>query len=175
MKILILTAAFDGLCQQAYAELVELGHTVGVQSACSDAAMEAAVMHFKPQLVIAPFLKKTIPASIQQQYTVLCVRPGTTADRGPTNSRGSISEGWQDWRISITQSSAEKGCGEIWTSHTLKMRSESKPNFFRHHIAQAAVKDILDAVDKLERNAFSFKPLHITYQQLNGRLHKSAL
>lgn len=175
MKILILTAAFDGLSQHTYTELVERGHTVAVQSAGTDAAMEAAVVNYKPQLIIAPFLNKPVPASITQQYTVLCVRPGTSADRGPTTKRGAISEGWQDWRISITQASKEKDAPEIWTSHTLKMRTNTKPSYYRHLFAQAAVQDILDSVEKLENKAFSFKPLHIMPTQLRGRLHSSLL
>lgn len=175
MKILLLTSAFDGLSQHAYTELVERGHTVAVQSACTDAAMEAAVMHFQPQLVIAPFLKKAVPASLMQQYTVLSVRPGTVTDRGPSTLRGALTENWQDWRISVSKAAKDKEPAEVWTSHTLKMRPDGKRNFFRHHIAQSVVQDILDAVDKLERKTFTFKPLHLLNPELKGRLHHSSL
>lgn len=173
MKILILTAAFDGLSQQAYTELVERGHTVAVQSASSDAAMEAAAMRFQPQLIIAPFIKKPIPTDILQQYTVLSVRSGSVTDRGPCTMRGSVTENWHDWSISISQVSKDKDSGEIGTTHTLKIRPEGKRNFFRHHIAQAVVHDILDAVDKLERKVFTFKPKHhhLLTAPLKGRLH----
>ena len=61
MRILFLTHAFNSLTQRLYVELRALGHEVSVEFDINDAvALEAVDLH-RPDLIIAPFLKRAIP------------------------------------------------------------------------------------------------------------------
>src|SRR6266566_4466317 len=66
MKIVFFTTAHNSLSQRAYVELVDRGHTVIVVIASSEDVMLEAVEREHPDLIVAPMLKKVIPASILQ-------------------------------------------------------------------------------------------------------------
>jgi putative two-component system protein, hydrogenase maturation factor HypX/HoxX len=174
MKILLFTTAHNGLSQRAYSELVERGHVVSIQLAGSETSMEAAAAHFQPQLIIASFLSRAVPASLIDQYTVLALRPGTGSDRGPSSLNGTPSENLQNWRITVLQASAETDEGAIWASKGFGMNPGWNSTYYQHHVAQAAVQSMLEAIEKLESKKFSPKPLQFIDPQLRGRLHRSS-
>jgi len=66
MKILFLTHSFNSLTQRLYAELTALGHDVSVEFDIADSVSEEAAALWQPELILAPFLKRAIPASIWQ-------------------------------------------------------------------------------------------------------------
>ena len=172
MKILLFTSTHNGLCQRAYAELVERGHSVAIQAAQSDAAMEAAAAYFQPQLIIAPFLNKAVPASILEKYTVIMMRPDIRVNRGSFSRKGTISDNCQNWRVTVLDSTSEKDTAAMnWCSYSLKMQLDNKTSFFQHHVAQAAVQDILKAVEKLELKNLIPSSLYSKTALQKGRLH----
>ena len=81
MKIVFFTTAHNSLSQRAFVELVDRGHTVIVVIASSEAVMLEAVEREQPDLIVAPMLKKVIPASIWQQHTCIIVHPGIKGSR----------------------------------------------------------------------------------------------
>ncbi|MBW3544548.1 MAG: hydrogenase maturation protein [Bacteroidetes bacterium] len=171
MKILFLTTAHNGLSQRACMELMERGHAVQVQLATTDKAMEAAVVNFEPQLIIAPFLKKAVPASIWQHHTVLIVHPGIMGDRGPSSLDWAIMQDRQEWGVTILQAAEEMDAGDIWAAPTFPMRLVSKSTLYRHEVTQAAIEGLLEAVEKFENGAFVPEPLDYRNPQVKGRLH----
>lgn len=174
MTILFFTSTNHELSQRTYMELVERGHSVTVQAAYTEADMLEAVAKHQPQLIIAAFLKNAIPASILQKHTVLMIRPGALSDRGPSNLRGNLSDNLHSWHISLVQSARERDIRDILTPPALSQRPKS--NFYRHHVTQAAVQGILEAVEKLSRkNTQSNTALSLVSQQLKGRLHSIGL
>jgi putative two-component system hydrogenase maturation factor HypX/HoxX len=68
MRILFLTRSFNGLAQRLYLELVELGHEVSIEFDISDAVTVEAVALYRPDLVVAPFLQRAIPAEVWQPH-----------------------------------------------------------------------------------------------------------
>ena len=64
MRILFLTHSFNSLTQRLFVELRRDGHDVSIEFDINDAIAEQAVELFKPELIIAPFLKRAIPESI---------------------------------------------------------------------------------------------------------------
>ncbi|MCP2936937.1 hydrogenase maturation protein, partial [Salmonella enterica subsp. enterica serovar Typhimurium] len=64
MRILLLCHSFNSLSQRRYAELAALGHTRSVELDIADSVTEEAVALFRPDLLIAPFLKRRIPDSV---------------------------------------------------------------------------------------------------------------
>ena len=93
MKILFLTHAFNGLAQRLFIELRELGHEVAIELDVNDALTAQALALAKPDLVIAPFLKRAIPERVWSVVPCLIVHPGVPGDRGPSALDWAILEG----------------------------------------------------------------------------------
>ncbi len=64
MRILLLTHAFNSLAQRLFVALDERGHEVSVEFDINDRVTEEAVALFRPDVVVAPFLKRAIPESV---------------------------------------------------------------------------------------------------------------
>lgn len=171
MKILFITTAHNGLSQRAYVELCERGHQIEIQLATSDAAMEAAVQEHQPELIIAPFLKTAVPETIWKRIPVLIVHPGIKGDRGPSALDWAIMDQWEEWGVTILQAAEEMDAGDIWASHTFKMREVSKSNLYRHEVTQAAIQGLIEAVNKFESPSFTPEPLDYQKPEVKGNLH----
>lgn len=77
MRILLLAHSFNGLTQRLYVELAECGHELSVELDINDAVMREAVELFRPDIVLAPFLKRAIPEDIWRGRRCLIVHPGS--------------------------------------------------------------------------------------------------
>jgi hypothetical protein len=93
MNILFFTTTHNSLSQRAYVEPVDRGHRVILVVASSEDAMRDAVEREHPDLIVAPMLKKIIPATIWQKYTCLIVHPGIKGDGGHRHWTGLSSMG----------------------------------------------------------------------------------
>jgi putative two-component system hydrogenase maturation factor HypX/HoxX len=88
MRILFLTHSFNSLAQRLFVELARRGYEISLELDINDAVTIEAVELFKPDLIIAPYLKRAIPAVIWQNDVCLVVHPGIKGDRGPSASIG---------------------------------------------------------------------------------------
>ena len=84
MRILFLTHSFNSLTQRLTVELMERGHEISIEFDIADTVAEEAVKLFAPDLIVAPYLRRAIPASIWTKYVCLIVHPGIIGDRGPS-------------------------------------------------------------------------------------------
>ena len=75
MRILLLTHAFNSLTQRLGAELQQRGHEVSIEFDIADSVAEEAVMLFRPELIVAPYLRRAIPESIWSRHVCLQVHP----------------------------------------------------------------------------------------------------
>ena len=64
MRILLLTHTFNSLSQRLFLELTERSHEVSIEFDINDAVTAEATALFRPDLIIAPYLKRTIPETI---------------------------------------------------------------------------------------------------------------
>ena len=85
MRILFLTHSFNSLAQRLFVELSDKGHEVSVELDINDAVTADAVSLFKPDLILAPFLRRAIPESVWRAIPCLIVHPGPPGDRGPSS------------------------------------------------------------------------------------------
>ncbi|WP_224996062.1 hypothetical protein [Cesiribacter sp. SM1] len=170
MKILLLTTTHSGLSQRTYFELVERGHSVYVQPATSDAAIEAAVAFYQPQLIIASFIRRAVPATVQQNYPIINVRSVNGTDRGASKLDGTLAENLQCWRITFSQVSKERKSLNNSISHSIEMPRKNRKIFYKHHMAQAVVNDILEAVEKYDRKTFAANALQTIDSMIKTRL-----
>ncbi len=84
MRILLLAHSFNSLTQRLWVELAGRGHDLSVEFDVHDRVTEEAVALFRPELIVAPFLKRRIPDTVWRRNRCLVVHPGIRGDRGPS-------------------------------------------------------------------------------------------
>lgn len=171
MRILFLSTSHNSLSQRAYVELKDRGHDIYVQIAYSNNAMIEAVNSYSPDLIIAPFLKKYIPEVIWSKYTCIIVHPGIKGDRGPSSLDWAILNGENEWGVTLLQANGELDGGDIWSSFNFKMKLSSKSYIYRHKVAEAAIKALLDTINKFEIGNFIPEKLDYNSKDIKGREH----
>lgn len=159
MKILLLTHAYNCLCQRLHIELSQLGHDVSIEFDINDDVCINAVERFTPELIIAPFLKRAIPASVWQNYLCWIVHPGIIGDRGPSSLDWAIINQEKSWGVTVLQANDEMDGGDIWASETFAMRIAPKSSIYRQEVTTATVKAVKNALTNLADSTFSPKPL----------------
>lgn len=146
MRILLLTHSFNSLSQRLWLELKACGHEVSVELDIADSVAEEAVALWQPDVIVAPFLKRAIPASIWSQHVCLIVHPGIVGDRGPSSLDWAIQEGAAEWGVTVLQANAVMDGGDIWSAQTFAMRAAKKSSIYRSEVADAAVRGVLEAL-----------------------------
>ena len=150
MKILFLTHAFNALAQRLHGELAALGHGIAIEFDVNDALASEAVALAKPDLVIAPFLKRRIPDSIWGAVPCFVVHPGPPGDRGPSSLDRAILDGEREWGVTVLEATDEMDGGPVWAHATFPMREADKSSLYRREVTEAAVAAVLEAVAKFE-------------------------
>ncbi|HIJ39303.1 MAG TPA: hydrogenase maturation protein [Rhodospirillaceae bacterium] len=159
MRILLLTHAFNSLTQRLFVELRRLGHAVTVEFDIHDAVTIEAVALAQPDLIIAPFLKRAIPAAIWQKHVCLVVHPGIEGDRGPSALDWAIFEGQERWGITVFQAVEDFDAGPVWETRTFAMRPATKSSLYRQEVTESATEAVLAAVARFpEARAHPPKP-----------------
>jgi putative two-component system hydrogenase maturation factor HypX/HoxX len=169
MRILLLTHVFNSLSQRLSAELQLLGHHISVEFDIADSVTEEAVLLFRPDLIVAPYLRRAIPESIWSRHVCLIVHPGIVGDRGPSALDWAVQEGETEWGVTVLQAEAEMDTGPVWASVTFPMRRAKKSSIYRHEVTQAATTAVLQAVQRFESGNFVPQAL-ATLPALPGRL-----
>lgn len=146
LRILLLCHSFNSLSQRLYAELTALGHVLSVELDIADAVTEEAVALFQPDLVLAPFLKRRIPASVWRTLPCFVVHPGPPGDRGPAALDWAIVEGQREWGVTVLQADGDFDAGPVWGAATLPLRAASKGAIYRREVTEAAVAATLQAL-----------------------------
>lgn len=150
MRILILTHTFNSLAQKFYAELKKRGHTLTVEYDISDQVTESAVHKFKPDILIAPFLKRAIPESVWKNVLSLIVHPGPPGDRGPSSLDWAILNEETNWGVTIIEANGVLDGGSIWAFLTFPMRQVKKGALYRKEVSDAALAALLQALERVE-------------------------
>jgi putative two-component system hydrogenase maturation factor HypX/HoxX len=150
MRILFLTHAFNSLTQRLHVELRALGHEVSVEFDINDAVALEAVDLYRPDLIIAPFLKRAIPESIWRGHVCLVVHPGIPGDRGPAALDWAILKGEKRWGVTVLQANGEMDAGDVWASVDFEMREATKGSLYRNEVTEAAVEAVKLALERFE-------------------------
>ena len=159
MKILLLTHAYNCLCQRLHIELSQLGHQVTIEFDINDEVCINAVERFKPDLIIAPFLKRAIPDVVWQNTMCWIVHPGIIGDRGPSSLDWAITNQEKQWGVTILQANEVMDGGDIWATENFPMRIASKSSIYRQEVTRAAVKAVKRALKQLSDKNFKPTPL----------------
>lgn len=150
LKILLVTSSVNPLCTRAQIQLSNRGHEIAihaVEPGCSDASLIAAVDAARPDLIVAPTLKRILPEAIWRRVPCLIVHPGVRGDRGMSSLDWAIENGERTWGVTLIQAAAEVDSGDIWAWREFPMRAAKKTSLFRHEVSDAALECIFEAVD----------------------------
>ncbi|MDD5298486.1 MAG: hydrogenase maturation protein [Rhodocyclaceae bacterium] len=159
MRILFLTHGYNSLTQRLHCELASRGHEVSIEYDIADSVAEEAVALFRPELILAPYLRRAIPESIWKHHVCLVVHPGIVGDRGPSALDWAIQEGEKDWGVTVLQAEGEMDAGPIWASAEFPMRRARKASLYRFEVTEAACRAVLEAVEKYTAGNFRPRPL----------------
>jgi len=159
MRILLLTHSFNSLTQRLHVLLRELGHEVSVEFDINDAVTLDAVELARPDLIIAPFLKRAIPEAVWKAYTCFVVHPGIPGDRGPSALDWAILDEECEWGVTVLEANGEMDAGDIWASASFTMRNASKASVYRSELTAAAVGAVQLAVERFASGGYAPVPL----------------
>jgi putative two-component system protein, hydrogenase maturation factor HypX/HoxX len=166
MRILLLTHSFNSLAQRLLVELRARGYAVSVELDIADAVTREAIELFRPDVLLAPFLKRALPESVWRSTRCLIVHPGIVGDRGPSSLDWAILERQPDWGVTVLQANAEMDAGDIWASVPFAMRAASKSSIYRNEVATAALEAVLLALDRFDQPGW---PQHQPAPDLSAR------
>ncbi|HNF66584.1 MAG TPA: formyltransferase family protein, partial [Plasticicumulans sp.] len=121
LRILMLVHGFNSLSQRLHVELAARGHVLSVEYDIHDSITLEAVELFRPDVVLAPYLKRAIPEAIWRNLPCLVVHPGIPGDRGPAALDRAILERRSHWGVSVLQAVAEFDAGPIWAHRSFPM------------------------------------------------------
>lgn len=151
MRILLLTHLFNSLSQRLFVELRAAGHAVAVEYDIADSVTEEAVALWRPELVIAPFLKRRIPESVWSRVLCLVVHPGPPGDRGPSALDWALQRGESEGGVTVLQADAEFDAGPVWAWRPIVLRAgATKASVYRREVTQAAVAAVFDALARFK-------------------------
>ena len=149
MRILLLTHSFNSLSQRLHVELARDGHELSVELDIHDRVTHQAVDLFRPEVILAPFLKRVIPASVWQRHRCLVVHPGPPGDRGPCALDWAILRAVPAWGVTVLQADAQFDAGPVWADASFAMRSARKSSLYRNEVTEAAVIAVRTALERI--------------------------
>lgn len=168
MKILLLVTAFNSQTQAVYTRLRDKGEVVSVCFAITEAQMLEEIVAFEPEIILCPFLKAYLPASIYENYQTYIFHPGPKGDRGPNALEYALQSHTKEWGLVVLRANSEYDGGNIYTEQDFKVRETYKASLYRQEIVQAS----LDAVDilfnNIEKDSFipqDLSPIHEQFTQ----------
>jgi putative two-component system protein, hydrogenase maturation factor HypX/HoxX len=172
MRILFLTSAHNSLSQRVLIELTERGHEVSVCVVATSKQMIDGVEEHRPDLIVSPMLKSAVPEEIWSKHVCLIVHPGVKGDRGPSSLDWAILTDQKTWGVTVLQAVAEMDAGPIWASCNFDMPSPppSKSSLYRQQVTEAAVRGVLQAVERFQSGSFLPEPLDYFRGDVFGRL-----
>ncbi|MGD0640740.1 MAG: enoyl-CoA hydratase-related protein [Roseiarcus sp.] len=150
MRILLVCHSFNSLAQRLHVALREAGHEVSVELDVNDAVTREAVALYRPDLVIAPFLKRAIASDVWRSVRCLIVHPGVRGDKGPSALDWAILEGEQRWGVTLIEARDEMDGGPVWAWREFPMRAATKASLYRHEVAEAALECVFEALARLQ-------------------------
>ena len=169
MRVLLMASGINSLTQRILVDLKDTGYDVTVTAVADQEQMQAAFDQARPDLVVAPYLKRAIPESLWSARPCLVVHPGIRGDRGPSSLDWAIHDGEDRWGVTVLQANAEFDAGDIWAHREFAMRPASKSALYRHEVADAASAAVQDALLRYRQGTFTPAPLDYGCPDIRGR------
>ena len=169
MRILFITHAFNSLTQRLWIELTAAGHELSLEFDINDAVTLQAAELFRPDLILAPFLKRALPERLWSRNVCLIVHPGIRGDRGPSALDWAILNREQRWGVTVLQANQVLDAGDIWAAVEFPLREASKSTLYRNEVTEAAVEAVLLAVARFAGGSYRPQPLDYSDPRTRGQ------
>ncbi len=166
MRILLLCHAFNSLSQRLWVELSRRGHDLSLELDIHDDVTRQALDRFRPDLLLAPYLRRALPEDIWRALPCLIVHPGPAGDRGPSALDWAILNRRSRWGVTVLQAEAALDGGPVWASVDFPLREASKSSLYRQEVSEAACQAVLQALARLEAGASPHYPGDSHWQPL---------
>jgi putative two-component system hydrogenase maturation factor HypX/HoxX len=151
MRVLLLTKSFNSLAQRLYVDLARDGHELSVEFDIADAVTEEACELFRPDVIVAPFLKRKIPDAVWQRIPCLIVHPGPPGDRGPSSLDWAVLEGVAEWGVTVLRATGDYDAGPVYAHESFAMREARKGSLYRFEVTEAASLAVRAALQRVAR------------------------
>jgi putative two-component system hydrogenase maturation factor HypX/HoxX len=168
MKILLLITAFNSQTQAVYTKLQDMGGVVSVCFAIRESQMLEEIEAFEPELILCPFLKAYVPASIYTLYPTYIFHPAPRGDRGANSLEYALLSEGEMWGIVVLRANSDYDAGDIYVEEPFVLRHTYKASLYRQEVVQAS----LNALDYLFENIENdcsisqiLRPLHQPFTQ----------
>lgn len=168
MKILLLVTAFNSQTQAVYSRLKDCGDEVVVTLSIYEAQMLEEIEDFAPELILCPFLKNYLPATIYEKYPTFIFHPGPRGDRGPNALEYALQSHTKEWGLVILRANAEYDGGDIYAQSHFKVRDTYKASLYRQEIVQASLTALEEFFDNYENQRSvpqKLNPIHEKFTQ----------
>jgi len=166
MKITLLISTFNSTSQLAYTYLKERGYSVDVVYAINEQQMLQELQTFAPDIILAPFLKKFVPASIYNSYATYILHPGVRGDKGAYSLDNALHEKKKEWGVVYLRANDEFDGGAIYAEVNFTMRDTYKASLYRNEVNNASLKALEILLQNLQNPTFCPIP------QLPTPMHK---
>lgn len=162
---MLICTSYNGLTQRVHDELILLNHKISIQYAINDEILQKEVNIYKPDLILAPFLKHFIPKSIYTKYLCIIIHPGIIGDRGASSLDWAIMNSEITWGVTAIRASSHVDAGDIYATSSFSLPSKSKSSIYRYEITKAAIICIKEILLNLKNP--NFKALRLNYNDKN--------
>ncbi|VUD61996.1 4-chlorobenzoyl coenzyme A dehalogenase-2 [Thalassocella blandensis] len=169
MKVLILSTAFSGMAQRVLTELTALNHTVEQHYDLDPEILIEQTERFQPDVIVCPFLTQRIPEQVWSQFPCLIVHPGIEGDKGPSSLDWAITEGEEEWGVTLLQANGNFDDGDIWGTRRFPMRPTSKTSIYKREVTSAAMELMRQAIADIEKNEVCPRKLDYNSSMVRGR------
>ncbi len=128
------------------------------------------VKHFQPDIIIAPYLTRFIPAAIYDSIPTFIVHPGILGDKGPHALDHALLEKKSDWGVCIIKANGEFDGGDIYVQEHFSMRFVKKSALYRKEVNSAASKAVRTLLKQFQQDTLRAEkqlstPMHAVLQQ----------
>ncbi len=168
MKLLLLVTAFNSQTQAVYTRLQDKEHDVSVCFAISEAQMLEEIEDFEPEMILCPFLKAYLPASIYENFPTYIFHPGPRGDRGPNALEYALQSHTNEWGLVVLRANSEYDGGDIYVEQHFTVRDTYKASLYRQEIVQAsldALDGLFENIEKEKRVPQKLNPIHERFTQ----------
>jgi len=151
MKITLLITSFNSLSQAVFCYLQDNGFSVDVVYATSKTRDEE-ITSFAPELILCPFLKHYIPASIYEVYPTFVYHPGLRGDRGAYSLEWALWDEKKKWGGVWLRAVKELDGGDIYAQGSFDMRQTYKASLYRNEELQNALALLPTVLQNIQNN-----------------------
>ena len=168
MKLLLLTTTFNSQTQAIYTKLKDLNHTISVCFAINEKQMLQEIEAFEPKLILCPFLKSYLPASVYENYPTYIFHPAPRGDRGAYSLEYALQEPTKRWGVVVLRANSEYDGGDIYAEASFEVRKTYKASLYRQEVVSASLELLDELFENIENNRATpqiLNPIHEPFTQ----------